>query len=121
MSKNLRTAILELWKRRGRFINGRQIMNISRLVEQHRDEILRIATRRGAHNIRIFGSVARDAEGDHNDLDLIVDLEPGRNLLDLGGFLMEVQELLGVNMDVVTVNGLRERIRERALEEAIPL
>lgn len=90
-------------------------------VRRHRDEILQIAERRGAHNVRIFGSVARGEADERSDVDFLVELEPGRSLLDLGGLLMDLQQLLGHPVDVVTERGLRERIRERVLEEAIPL
>lgn len=92
-----------------------------RLVHEHRDEILEIAARYGACNVRIFGSTAREEAGPENDVDVLVDLAPGRSLLDLGGFLMDLQELLGCPVDVVTEAGLRPRIRERVLQEATPL
>lgn len=79
------------------------------------------AARRGAYNVRIFGSVARGEADERSDVDFLVELEPGRSLLDLGGLLMDLQQLLGHPVDVVTERGLRERIRERVLEEAIPL
>ncbi|HZQ09654.1 MAG TPA: nucleotidyltransferase family protein [Anaerolineae bacterium] len=90
-------------------------------LKARREDILRVAARHGARNIRIFGSVARGDTRPESDLDLLVDLEPGRNLLDLGGLLMDLQELLGCRVDVVTEKGLRERIRERVLREAVPL
>lgn len=71
--------------------------------------------------MRIFGSVARGEADERSDVDFLVELEPGRSLLDLGGLLMDLQQLLGHPVDVVTERGLRERIRERVLEEAIPL
>lgn len=71
--------------------------------------------------MRIFGSVARGKADERSDVDFLVELEPGRSLLDLGGLLMDLQQLLGHPVDVVTERGLRERIRERVLEEAIPL
>ncbi len=90
-------------------------------LRRRRDEILRIAERRGAHNVRVFGSVARGEADERSDVDFLVELEPGRSLLDLGGLLMDLQQLLGHPVDVVTERGLRERIREHVLEEAIPL
>lgn len=76
---------------------------------------------RGAHNVRLFGSVARGEDDDQSDVDFLVDLEPGRSLLDLGGLLMDLQEILGRPVDVVTEKGLRERLRQRVLREAVPL
>ncbi len=96
-------------------------MSPNDLLQEKREDILRIATRRGASNIRVFGSVARGEADSKSDIDLLVDLEPGRSLFDLGGLLMDLQDLLGHKVDVVTERGLRERIRERVLKEAIPL
>ncbi len=88
---------------------------------RRRDEILRIAEHRGAHNVRIFGSVARGEADERSDVDFLIELEPGRSLRDLGGLLMDLQVLLNRPVDVVTEQGLRERIRQRVLDEAIPL
>jgi predicted nucleotidyltransferase len=96
-------------------------MSLNELLQEKREDILRIANRRGASNVRIFGSVTRGEADSKSDIDILVDLEPGRSLLDLGGLLMDLQDLLGHNVDVVTERGLRERIRERVLREAIPL
>lgn len=96
-------------------------MNRRDVLKDKRKEILRIAERYGAKNVRIFGSVARGDVGPDSDVDFLVDLEPGRNLFDLGGFLYEVQELLGVSVDVVTENGLRDHVRPSVLRDAAPL
>ena len=96
-------------------------MSPNELLHQKREDILRVANKRGAYNIRVFGSVARGEADAKSDIDLLVDLEPGRSLFDLGGLLMDLQDLLGHKVDVVTERGLRERIRERVLKEAIPL
>ena len=71
--------------------------------------------------MRVFGSVARGEVMPDSDVDFLVDMEPGRSLLDLGGLLMDLQELLGRRVDVVTEQGLRSRVRERVLREAMPL
>jgi uncharacterized protein len=96
-------------------------MSLNELLEEKREDILRIAAKRGAYNVRVFGSVARGQDDSKSDIDLLVDLEPGRSLFDLGGLLMDLQELLDHKVDVVTERGLRERIRERVLKEAVPL
>ncbi len=96
-------------------------MTITELLRERREEIIRTAARHGARNLRVFGSVARSEAAEDSDVDLLVDLEPGRSLLDLGGLLVDLQELLGCRVDVVTEKGLRERIRDRVLEEARPL
>jgi predicted nucleotidyltransferase len=96
-------------------------MPLTELVQARREEILRTATLHGAYNVRIFGSVARKDADEQSDLDLLVDLEVGRSLFDLGGLLVDLEELLGYSVDVVTEKGLRDRIRSRVLSEAIPL
>ena len=69
----------------------------------------------------MFGSVARGDTDLRSDVDFLVDLQPGRSLSDLGGLLMDLQELLHSKVDVVTEKGLRVRVRERILAEAVPL
>ncbi len=96
-------------------------MKIEQLIKQKREEILRIAARYGGRNVRVFGSVARGEADERSDIDFLVDMEAGRSLLDLGGLLMDLQEALGRNVDVVTERGLKPRIRERVLKEAIEL
>jgi hypothetical protein len=91
------------------------------LVKLRRQEILEIAQHYGAKNVCVFGSVARGKASPDSDIDFLVEMEPGRSLFDLGGMLYELQELLGVQVDVVTRNGLRARIRDQVLREAIPL
>jgi predicted nucleotidyltransferase len=96
-------------------------MGIDELLKDHREDILRIATQHGAHNVRVFGSVARGEARPDSDVDLLVEMEAGRSLLDLGGLLMDLQALLGRKVDVVTDKGLLDRIRVRVLQEARPL
>ena len=91
------------------------------LVRLRREEILAIARRYGARNVRIFGSVVRHEARPDSDIDFLVDMEPGRSLFDLGGLSYDLQELLGVDVDVVTEKGLRARLREQVLSEAVPL
>ena len=80
-----------------------------------------IAAKRGAKNVRVFGSVARGDNDPASDIDFLVDLEPGRTLFDLSGLLIDLETLLEQKVDVVTERGLRPRVRERVLAEAIPL
>lgn len=96
-------------------------MDSETLLRLKRDEILRIAARRGARNLRIFGSVARGTASTESDIDFLVDMDSGRSLFDLGGLLSDLQELLGRPVDVITEAGLRSRIRARVLAEARPL
>ena len=96
-------------------------MSLEQLLSQKREDILRAAQKHGARNVRVFGSVARGDDGPDSDVDFLVDMEPGRSLLDMGGLLMDLREMLGRNVDVVTERGLKTRIRDRVLEEAIRL
>lgn len=96
-------------------------MAISRVVEQKRATILELAEKHGACNVRVFGSASRDDAGPESDIDILVDLEPGRSLLDLGGLLMDLEELLSRRVDVVTEKGLHWYIRDKVLREAVRL
>ncbi|HOI12689.1 MAG TPA: nucleotidyltransferase family protein [Methanoculleus sp.] len=95
--------------------------DIYTLLVQKRDEILSLAHRRGAKNVRVFGSVARNEAHEDSDIDLLIDLDPDRSLLDVGGLAMDLSLLLGRPVDVVTEAGLREHIRSKVLREARPL
>ena len=96
-------------------------MSLDELLHTKREDILRIAAKYGAYNVRIFGSVARGEADEKSDIDLLVNMESGRSLLDLCGLLIDLEELLGRKVDVVTEKGLRDRIRNRVLNEAIAL
>jgi uncharacterized protein len=96
-------------------------MDLQTLLHQNREIVLATAARYGAYNVRVFGSVARGEATTSSDIDLLVSLEPGRSLMDLGGLLYDLRNLLGVEVDVVTENGLRPRIRDQVLREAKPL
>ncbi|MBI4966467.1 MAG: nucleotidyltransferase family protein [Desulfomonile tiedjei] len=96
-------------------------MDLYWLLEEKREEILKIAVSRGARNVRVFGSVARREADEKSDLDLLVEMEPGRSLLDLGGLWSDLNSLLEVKVDVFTGKTLKERVRDRALKEAVPL
>ena len=96
-------------------------MGLEPSVTEKRSEILRLAEKHGARSIRVFGSVARGEADEHSDIDFLVELEPGRSLLDLGGLQFELQALLERRVDVVTERGLKKRIRDRILREAVPV
>lgn len=90
-------------------------------LSELREEVLKIGASHGARNLRIFGSVARGEADTDSDLDLLVDMDLGRSLLDLAGLQFDLEELLGSPVDVVTERGLKPRIRETVLREAVPL
>ena len=91
------------------------------LRTHRRDEILQLAKRRGARNLRVFGSVARGEASERSDLDLLVEWEPGRSLMDHAGLVADLEELLGVNVHVGTEKSLHWYVRDRIIREATPL
>ena len=96
-------------------------MGIQEELQNKRDEILQTAARHGARNVRIFGSVARGEARPDSDIDVLVDLESDRSLMDLGGLLIDLQDMLGRKVDIVTEGSLHWYIRDRVLKEAIYL
>ena len=80
-----------------------------------------LAERHGAHNLRGFGSVARGQANPESDVDLVVDFDRGRSLMDHGELMMDLEEVLGCRVDVVSERGLRDRFRARVLADAVPL
>lgn len=96
-------------------------MDIAQEILSKRQDILRLASRHGARNVRLFGSVARGQAGPQSDVDFLVDMEPGRTLLDLGGLLYDLRELLQRPVDVVTEKGLRDNLRPFVIKDAVPL
>lgn len=97
------------------------VMSFEELQRTKRGDILSLAARHGAYNVRVFGSVARAEADEKSDIDFLVNMEKGRSLLDLAGLALDLEKLLGCNVDVVTEKGLRERIRERVLGDAVSL
>lgn len=91
------------------------------LLRRHRSSVLKIAAARGAHHVRVFGSVARGDEHADSDIDLLVDLDGGIGLVGLAGLTRELTELLGVAVDVVPADTLKPRIRNEVFAQAIPL
>ena len=96
-------------------------MKMDEVVLPNRDKILQLAEQYGARRVRVFGSVARRQDDAGSDIDFLVDMEPGRSLLDLGGLLVDLEKLLNSKVDVVTERGLKERIRDRVVNEAVLL
>ena len=97
-------------------------MKLKQLLFEKREEIIKIAAKHGAYNIRIFGSVAREEDGEKSDIDFLIDYD----LMKISpwfpsGLIQDLQLTLGRKVDIVTVEGLKERIRERVLHDAIEL
>ena len=93
-------------------------MELVDLLEIKREEILQLAARHGAHNVRVFGSVARGEVTKDSDVDLLVDMEPECSLLDMVSLQVALRELLGRKVDVVTEASIYWLIRRRVLREA---
>jgi predicted nucleotidyltransferase len=96
-------------------------MSREELLKEKQREILGLAAKYGARNVRVFGSVARGKADDQSDVDFLVEMEPGRSLLDLGGLQAELEALLGCPVDVVTEKALKPRIRGRIMAEAVQI
>jgi predicted nucleotidyltransferase len=94
---------------------------IPEILGPKREEILRIAAKHGAYNVRVFGSVARGEAGPDSDVDLLVEMGPNRTPWFPGGLIADLEDLLGRRIDVATPKGLHRRIRESVLAEAIDL
>ncbi|MBA7543883.1 hypothetical protein ES705_36226 [subsurface metagenome] len=96
-------------------------MGIPEIIGNRKDQILALAAKHGAYNVRVFGSVAQGTADESSDIDFLVDLEEGRTLFDLGGLLMDLQNLLQRQVDVLTEQSLHWYIRNKVLDEAKPL
>jgi hypothetical protein len=90
-------------------------------IRAKRDAILEIAKRYGVRQVRLFGSVVRGEDRPESDLDVLVDFEPKRSLLDLIGFEQDLEELIGRKADVISARGINPRIKDRVLREAVLL
>lgn len=96
-------------------------MKLAELVNQKREDILRIAQRYGAKNVRIFGSVIHGEDNAESDVDVLVNFDSGRSLLDHVALMQDLEDLLGRKVDVVSEKALHWYIRDRVLKEARPL
>ena len=97
------------------------MVTLDTLRAERREEILQLAGRRGAHSLRVFGSVARGEAAENSDLDLLVAWKPGRSLMDHAGLVQDLQELLGVKVHVGTEKSLHWYARDTILREATPV
>ncbi len=96
-------------------------MGVDELLKEKRQDILRIAARHGAQNVRVFGSVARGQAGPDSDVDILVEFKPGHTLLDRVELMQDLEDLLGCKVDVVTEQALHHLIRRQVLAQAVPL
>ena len=96
-------------------------MGIDDLLKEKREEILAIAAKHGAYNVRVFGSVARGEANAESDVDFLVEIEQGRTLFDRIALIQELEELLKRRVDVAKPENLHKYIRNRVLQEAITL
>lgn len=96
-------------------------MNLQQLLEENRDAIQRLAAEHGAYNLRVFGSTARGDFRPDSDIDLLVEFEPGRSLIDRVALKQDLEDLLGCKVDIIRESGLREVVREHVLREAVAL
>ena len=96
-------------------------MNINEIIKKHRNEILKISTRYGAKEIKIFGSVLRGEAKRNSDVDLLVELESGRSLLDIIAIKQDLEDLLGCKVDIVTEAALSPYIKDEVLDQAVRL
>jgi predicted nucleotidyltransferase len=96
-------------------------MKIDQLIEEKREEIRRIAAMHGATNVRVFGSVARGEARQDSDLDLLVDTGPETSSWFPAGLVLDLEEILGCKVEVVTEKGLNRYLKEHVLQEALPL
>ena len=96
-------------------------MNADKLLRKNRHSVLSLAAKHGARNVRVFGSVARGEAGPRSDIDLLVKMEEGRSLLDLSALVLDLRQLLGIKVDVVSEDGLYWLLRRKILKEARPI
>ena len=96
-------------------------MGMQDLLKAKRNEILDLTAKHGARKVRLIGSVARKEETPDSDVDFLVEMESGRSLLDHAALILDLELLLGKKVDVASERGLRPRVRERVLKEAVPL
>jgi uncharacterized protein len=96
-------------------------MTTADILQVRRDSILKLAAQYGAHNVRVFGSVARGEAGPTSDVDLLVEMDPGRSLLDLIELSQRLEAFLQRKVDILTDGGLSPYLQQRISAEAVPL
>jgi len=96
-------------------------MSVAQLVHEKRELVHQIAARHGARNVRVFGSIARGEAREDSDIDFLVDTGPVTSSWFPAGLVLDLEEVLGCKVEVVTERGLSPLIKERVLQEAVPL
>lgn len=96
-------------------------MGMDQLLREKREDIRRIAAKHGASNVRIFGSLARGEATEASDVDLLVEVGAETSSWFPAGLVLDLEEILGRKVEVVTEKGLNAHLRERVLQEAVPL
>ncbi len=96
-------------------------MDLYELLKSKKQDIIEIAKKHGAYNIRIFGSVARHTAGEDSDIDFLIDIGPNTSFFFPGGLIADLEKLLGKKVDIATERSLKPRIRETVLKEAVSL
>jgi predicted nucleotidyltransferase len=98
-----------------------QAVTLEQLLREKRDDIKRIAARHGAYNLRVFGSVARGEAGPESDIDLLIDVGTTTSSWFPAGLILDLEDLLGRRVEVITEKALNPELRDHVLREAIPL
>jgi len=96
-------------------------MNLHELIQDKQEDIRRIAEKHGAFNVRVFGSAARGDDGPESDIDLLVDVGPETSSWFPAGLILDLEDLLGHRVEIVTTRALNADLRERVLREAVPV
>jgi predicted nucleotidyltransferase len=96
-------------------------MAIRQVLQEKRDDILNIAAKHGAYNVRVFGSVARGEDRPDSDVDLLVAVESTTSSWFPAGLILDLEQILGRQVEIVTEKGLNPHLREQVLREAVPL
>jgi predicted nucleotidyltransferase len=98
-----------------------QVVTLDQLLRDKRDDIKRIAARHGAYNLRVFGSVARGEAGPESDIDILIDVGPTTSSWFPAGLILDLEDLLGRRVEVITEKALNAELRDHVLREARPL